>query len=140
MSCTNCKIIILQTSSPYWRKGPDGKRTLCNACGLRWSRYQKKSKTALNYVPARIRKTKSSPDRKPKIKQLEKKQLLEKNIPVFPTSDEDIDLIIRRIKCKKSHQPLIESIKTNRNKETEVVTERNCRETLLDRYNAMHKT
>ncbi|KAK2768539.1 blue light receptor [Arachnomyces sp. PD_36] len=29
-------------SSPEWRKGPNGPKTLCNACGLRWSKEQKK--------------------------------------------------------------------------------------------------
>ncbi|ORX80255.1 hypothetical protein K493DRAFT_150413, partial [Basidiobolus meristosporus CBS 931.73] len=26
------------TNSPEWRKGPSGAKTLCNACGLRWSK------------------------------------------------------------------------------------------------------
>ena len=26
------------TSTPEWRKGPDGRNSLCNACGLRWSK------------------------------------------------------------------------------------------------------
>jgi len=26
------------TKTPEWRKGPDGKNTLCNACGLRWKK------------------------------------------------------------------------------------------------------
>jgi len=26
--------------SPEWRKGPDGPKTLCNACGLRWSKHK----------------------------------------------------------------------------------------------------
>ncbi|KAJ6099734.1 hypothetical protein N7467_001269 [Penicillium canescens] len=28
--------------SPEWRKGPNGPKTLCNACGLRWSKKEKK--------------------------------------------------------------------------------------------------
>ncbi|KAJ5168189.1 uncharacterized protein N7482_003783 [Penicillium canariense] len=28
--------------SPEWRKGPGGPKTLCNACGLRWSKKEKK--------------------------------------------------------------------------------------------------
>ena len=32
--CTWCGI----TSSPEWRPGPTGKKTLCNACGLKFSR------------------------------------------------------------------------------------------------------
>ncbi|OMH85083.1 GATA zinc finger domain-containing protein 16 [Zancudomyces culisetae] len=30
------------TSTPEWRKGPLGPRTLCNACGLIWSKFLKK--------------------------------------------------------------------------------------------------
>ncbi|KAJ8652229.1 hypothetical protein O0I10_012137 [Lichtheimia ornata] len=36
--CTECQT----TDSPEWRKGPMGSKTLCNACGLRWSKTQKK--------------------------------------------------------------------------------------------------
>lgn len=28
--------------SPEWRKGPSGPKTLCNACGLRWAKKEKK--------------------------------------------------------------------------------------------------
>jgi hypothetical protein len=28
--------------SPEWRKGPTGPKTLCNACGLRWAKKEKK--------------------------------------------------------------------------------------------------
>ncbi|OJD24895.1 hypothetical protein ACJ73_03734 [Blastomyces percursus] len=37
-SCTDCGTF----SSPEWRKGPNGKKTLCNACGLRWAKQVKK--------------------------------------------------------------------------------------------------
>lgn len=30
--------------SPEWRKGPSGPKTLCNACGLRWAKKEKKMK------------------------------------------------------------------------------------------------
>ncbi|KAI8066722.1 hypothetical protein BC940DRAFT_302140 [Gongronella butleri] len=30
------------TTSPEWRRGPHGPKTLCNACGLRWSKKNKK--------------------------------------------------------------------------------------------------
>ena len=30
--------------SPEWRKGPSGPKTLCNACGLRWAKKEKKIK------------------------------------------------------------------------------------------------
>lgn len=33
-TCTECKT----TNSPEWRRGPNGHKSLCNACGLRYSR------------------------------------------------------------------------------------------------------
>ncbi|KAL9540910.1 hypothetical protein MBANPS3_009418 [Mucor bainieri] len=36
--CTDCGT----TSSPEWRKGPHGAKSLCNACGLRWAKKNKK--------------------------------------------------------------------------------------------------
>ncbi|KAL4961482.1 GATA transcription factor LreB [Aspergillus stella-maris] len=36
--CADCGT----SDSPEWRKGPDGPKTLCNACGLRWAKSQKK--------------------------------------------------------------------------------------------------
>lgn len=36
--CVSCKV----TSSPEWRKGPSGKKELCNACGLRYARSRAK--------------------------------------------------------------------------------------------------
>ncbi|KAI8371094.1 hypothetical protein BD560DRAFT_396068 [Blakeslea trispora] len=36
--CADCGT----TSSPEWRKGPQGPKTLCNACGLRWAKKNKK--------------------------------------------------------------------------------------------------
>ncbi|KAF8199577.1 hypothetical protein BJ912DRAFT_1129641 [Pholiota molesta] len=36
--CSSCKA----TSSPEWRKGPSGKKELCNACGLRYARSRAK--------------------------------------------------------------------------------------------------
>jgi len=38
--CTDCGTL----DSPEWRKGPSGPKTLCNACGLRWAKKEKKSK------------------------------------------------------------------------------------------------
>lgn len=32
--CVTCG----RTDSPEWRKGPQGPKTLCNACGLRWAK------------------------------------------------------------------------------------------------------
>mmetsp|Transcript_57916 Transcript_57916/g.87297 ORF Transcript_57916/g.87297 Transcript_57916/m.87297 type:complete len:206 (+) Transcript_57916:27-644(+) len=38
--CTQC-----QTSdTPCWREGPEGTRTLCNACGIRWKRLMGRTK------------------------------------------------------------------------------------------------
>ncbi|GAN04588.1 cutinase gene palindrome-binding protein [Mucor ambiguus] len=36
--CSDCGT----TASPEWRKGPHGPKTLCNACGLRWAKKNKK--------------------------------------------------------------------------------------------------
>ena len=36
--CTDCGTL----DSPEWRKGPMGAKTLCNACGLRWAKKEKK--------------------------------------------------------------------------------------------------
>ncbi|CAG8955718.1 hypothetical protein HYFRA_00010984 [Hymenoscyphus fraxineus] len=38
--CTDCGTL----DSPEWRKGPSGPKTLCNACGLRWAKKEKKGK------------------------------------------------------------------------------------------------
>ncbi|TFK54670.1 hypothetical protein OE88DRAFT_1653099 [Heliocybe sulcata] len=39
--CVTCG----RTDSPEWRKGPQGPKTLCNACGLRWAKQQRKFDT-----------------------------------------------------------------------------------------------
>ncbi|TIA85658.1 hypothetical protein E3P99_03925 [Wallemia hederae] len=39
MACTSCGI----EKSPEWRRGPSGKKELCNACGLRYARLVSKS-------------------------------------------------------------------------------------------------
>ena len=41
--CANCSAKV----SPEWRRGPDGKKSLCNACGIRYSKQVKKMKTDL---------------------------------------------------------------------------------------------
>jgi len=58
--CVSCKT----TDSPEWRKGPSGQKELCNACGLRWNRKQKKEATAALNVGTELapRKTKSEQD------------------------------------------------------------------------------
>lgn len=40
--CTDCGTL----DSPEWRKGPNGPKTLCNACGLRWAKKVKKKNAA----------------------------------------------------------------------------------------------
>jgi PAS domain S-box-containing protein len=42
--CTDCGTL----DSPEWRKGPSGPKTLCNACGLRWAKKEKKKNNASN--------------------------------------------------------------------------------------------
>ncbi|GAA5811743.1 hypothetical protein MFLAVUS_005186 [Mucor flavus] len=37
-TCARCRT----NNSPEWRRGPDGHKTLCNACGLRYSRFRSK--------------------------------------------------------------------------------------------------
>ncbi|KAF8962756.1 hypothetical protein BDZ97DRAFT_1092582 [Flammula alnicola] len=52
--CSSCKA----TSSPEWRKGPSGKKELCNACGLRYARSRAK-KEGPNQAQQRRRKEKA---------------------------------------------------------------------------------
>lgn len=49
--CMHC----LSTGTPEWRRGPDGERTLCNACGLFYSKLVKKydRETAKNIMKER---------------------------------------------------------------------------------------
>ncbi|QPC70716.1 hypothetical protein HYE68_001468 [Fusarium pseudograminearum] len=42
-SCTLCN----ETNTPRWRKGPGGHRTLCNVCGLIYSKRQSKGKSLI---------------------------------------------------------------------------------------------
>ncbi|OBT86968.1 hypothetical protein VE02_04608 [Pseudogymnoascus sp. 03VT05] len=43
--CTDCGTL----DSPEWRKGPEGPKTLCNACGLRWAKLEKKKSGNFNF-------------------------------------------------------------------------------------------
>jgi PAS domain S-box-containing protein len=45
--CTDCGTL----DSPEWRKGPNGPKTLCNACGLRWAKKEKKVKGSDGETP-----------------------------------------------------------------------------------------
>ncbi|KAF8639423.1 hypothetical protein AX17_001513 [Amanita inopinata Kibby_2008] len=57
LRCTSCKA----TQSPEWRKGPSGKKELCNACGLRYARSRAKKE---GHGPTqRRRKEKTHPKR-----------------------------------------------------------------------------
>ncbi|KAI1259988.1 hypothetical protein F5Y18DRAFT_407023 [Xylariaceae sp. FL1019] len=40
--CANCHTRV----TPEWRKGPGGKRNLCNACGLRWAKQTRRVREA----------------------------------------------------------------------------------------------
>ncbi|KDQ14281.1 hypothetical protein BOTBODRAFT_174790 [Botryobasidium botryosum FD-172 SS1] len=51
VKCAHCDT----TTSPEWRKGPSGKKDLCNACGLRYARSKQKKE---GFVPTRRRKDK----------------------------------------------------------------------------------
>ncbi|KAJ2904546.1 hypothetical protein MKZ38_007878 [Zalerion maritima] len=42
--CTDCGTL----DSPEWRKGPSGPKTLCNACGLRWAKKEKKRNASVS--------------------------------------------------------------------------------------------
>src|SRR5277367_3268539 len=48
--CHSCN----RAETPEWRRGPDGARTLCNACGLHYAKLTRKlgSKQAQNGGPA----------------------------------------------------------------------------------------
>ncbi|KAL8952246.1 MAG: hypothetical protein Q9222_001832 [Ikaeria aurantiellina] len=46
--CTDCGTL----DSPEWRKGPNGPKTLCNACGLRWAKKEKKRSVSGQPIPS----------------------------------------------------------------------------------------
>ncbi|GAW10014.1 gata transcription [Lentinula edodes] len=54
IKCSSCKT----TSSPEWRKGPSGKKELCNACGLRYARSRAKKEGHVVSNSGRKRKDK----------------------------------------------------------------------------------
>ncbi|CAH7690417.1 expressed protein [Phakopsora pachyrhizi] len=60
-SCTSCGV----QNSPEWRKGPNGVKSLCNACGLRFSRAQarksKQCKSNLNFNGGHNKKAGGAP-------------------------------------------------------------------------------
>jgi len=52
--CTQCKA----TDTPQWREGPQGPKTLCNACGVKWLRQSKRGRDSSSSTPT---KAQSSP-------------------------------------------------------------------------------
>ncbi|KAG6504068.1 hypothetical protein ZIOFF_036394 [Zingiber officinale] len=44
-------VACLQTDTPLWRNGPDGPKTLCNACGLKFRKEAMKVDTKLTLGP-----------------------------------------------------------------------------------------
>ncbi|ESK89015.1 gata transcription [Moniliophthora roreri MCA 2997] len=54
LRCSSCKA----TTSPEWRKGPSGKKELCNACGLRYARSRAKKEGHVPSSGSRKRKDK----------------------------------------------------------------------------------
>ncbi|KAF9069258.1 hypothetical protein BDP27DRAFT_1447845 [Rhodocollybia butyracea] len=55
LKCSSCKT----TTSPEWRKGPSGKKELCNACGLRYARSRAKKEGRVASSNGRKRKDKA---------------------------------------------------------------------------------
>ncbi|CAE6472436.1 unnamed protein product [Rhizoctonia solani] len=46
--CHSCEI----SDTPEWRRGPDGQRTLCNACGLHYAKLVRKRDRIISALPA----------------------------------------------------------------------------------------
>ncbi|CAE6477241.1 unnamed protein product [Rhizoctonia solani] len=46
-NCHSCKI----SHTPEWRRGPDGQRTLCNACGLHYAKLVRKRDRLISSLP-----------------------------------------------------------------------------------------
>ncbi|KAG9124100.1 hypothetical protein FRC07_012841 [Ceratobasidium sp. 392] len=46
--CHSCEIL----DTPEWRRGPDGQRTLCNACGLHYAKLVRKRDRIISSLPA----------------------------------------------------------------------------------------
>jgi len=45
--CHSCN----RAETPEWRRGPDGARTLCNACGLHYAKLTRKNQSGGNKTP-----------------------------------------------------------------------------------------
>jgi PAS domain S-box-containing protein len=55
--CANCHV----KTTPEWRRGPSGKRDLCNSCGLRWAK-QVSQESSDSRIKRRLRATLSETD------------------------------------------------------------------------------
>ncbi|KAL6715438.1 hypothetical protein ACLMJK_006399 [Lecanora helva] len=55
--CHSCN----RAETPEWRRGPDGARTLCNACGLHYAKLTRKMGTKAPPGPSNLRPKESSP-------------------------------------------------------------------------------
>ncbi|KAL6068235.1 GATA zinc finger domain containing protein [Balamuthia mandrillaris] len=73
--CDYCRV----TETPMWRRGPHGKGTLCNACGVRWSLTAKKANNGSSpsetpvLVGRKEKKRRQQEQEKQKLKQQRKK-------------------------------------------------------------------
>jgi len=41
--------VCYTTETPEWRRGPNGKRTLCNACGLQYAKFRRQEQIKPNW-------------------------------------------------------------------------------------------
>nr|GEW52190.1 GATA transcription factor 17 [Tanacetum cinerariifolium] len=57
-SCLDCKT----TSTPLWRGGPDGPKTLCNACGIKYHKKRRAQIRALDQNGKKISKSAAKPN------------------------------------------------------------------------------
>ncbi|GKB33035.1 GATA transcription factor 15-like protein [Tanacetum coccineum] len=57
-SCLDCKT----TSTPLWRGGPDGPKTLCNACGIKYNKKRRAQIRALDQNGKKISKSAAKPN------------------------------------------------------------------------------
>eukprot|EP01133_Synstelium_polycarpum_P010925 gene10925-12732_t len=67
------------TTTPTWRRGPSGKGSLCNACGIKW---RLKGKDSIIKKPPKI----SVPSHSPDLYKMQRKKKLEYSDPIAPLS------------------------------------------------------
>eukprot|EP01088_Endostelium_zonatum_P012761 TRINITY_DN27029_c0_g1_i1.p1 TRINITY_DN27029_c0_g1~~TRINITY_DN27029_c0_g1_i1.p1 ORF type:complete len:197 (-),score=14.55 TRINITY_DN27029_c0_g1_i1:131-721(-) len=56
--CAHCSV----TDTPEWRVGPLGKNTLCNACGLQFSKNKREQRTGAGKLSFILNQTQAQPD------------------------------------------------------------------------------